>query len=184
MAAPGHALFVGQENFDFGGRANLALHHRDRFDLALVPGFERGKPFAKPLRVRQRGRKRGALHIGRDGLKAREGQRQQVAALAGREGMHFVDHDALQPGEHGETVGIAQQQREAFGRGQQHMRRFGTLALFAIGRRIAATRLDADGQAHLLDRRDEIALHVMRQRLERGDVECVQPAGRLRLSQP
>ena len=64
------------------------------------------------------------------------------------------------------------------------MRRPGALAFLAVGGRIAAARLDLDGQPHLLDRRDQIALDVMGERLERRDIERVEPIGRCLTLQP
>jgi hypothetical protein len=83
------------------------------------------------------------------GLQPRQRQRQQIAALAGGEGVDFVDHHALQAGEQRRAFGIAEQQRQRFGRGQQDMRRAGALAGLAIGRGVAAARLDADRQAQI-----------------------------------
>ncbi len=47
------------------------------------------------------------------------------------------------------------------------MRRAAALALLAVGRGVAAASFDADWQAHLLDRGHQVALHIVRQRLER-----------------
>ena len=51
------------------------------------------------------------------------------------------------------------------------------LALLAVGRRISATGFDPDRQVELFDRRQEIALHVMCQCLERGHIKGVQTLG-------
>ena len=168
MAAPGHTLGIGQQDLDLGGRACLAGDQFDRIDLA--PGRE---PFAKTLRIGERRGERHALHRRSDRLQPGQRQCQQVAALAGGESMDLVDHDPLQPPEQLETVGIGQQQRQAFGRGQQHMRRARTLALLAVRRGVPAACLDPDRQANLADRCQQIALHVMRQCLQRRDIERV-----------
>ena len=55
-------------------------------------------------------------------------------------------------------------------------RRIAALALALRGRRVAGARLDADRQPHLRNRRFEIARDVDGERLERRDVERVQPA--------
>ena len=55
-------------------------------------------------------------------------------------------------------------------------RRIAALALALRGRRVAGAGLDADRQAHLGDRPFQIARDVDRQRLQRRDVERVQPA--------
>ena len=59
---------------------------------------------------------------GTDPLEPRHAQAEQVAALAGREGVDFVDDDRLESFEHREAVGIAQQERQRFGRRQQDLR--------------------------------------------------------------
>ena len=87
--------------------------------------------------------------------------------------MHLVDHHALEPGEQREAIGVAEQKRQALGGCQQHVRGLDPLALLAVRRGVAAAGLDADRKPHLLDRGDEIALHVVRQRLQRADVERV-----------
>ena len=57
------------------------------------------------------------------------------------------------------------------------MRRADALARLAVRRGVAAARLDADGEAHLLDRGHEVALDVDRQCLQRRDVERVEALG-------
>ena len=90
MPAPWHALFIGQQDFDFRRRAFLAFHQPHRIQIA--PG---GQPFAEGFRTGDSGRQGHALHTGRDGLQPRHCQRQQVAPLAGGEGVDLVDHDPL-----------------------------------------------------------------------------------------
>src|SRR3546814_2313063 len=85
----------------------------------------------------------------------RHRQREQIAALAGGEGVDLVDDDRPHLREHRETVGIAQQQRQRFRRGQQDLRRPRALARLAVARRVAGARLDADVEPHFLDRRSE-----------------------------
>ena len=105
MAAPGHTLGVGQQDLDLSGRARFPDDQFDRIDLA--PGRE---PFAKALRIGERRGERHPLHRRSDRLQPGQRQCQQVAALAGGEGVHLVDHDPLQPPKQLETVGIGQQQ--------------------------------------------------------------------------
>jgi hypothetical protein len=88
--------------------------------------------------------------------------------------VHLVDHDAFQAGEQRSALGVAEQERERFGRGQQDVRRAGALAGLAVRRGITGAGLDADGQAHFLDRSQEVALDIVGQGLERRDVERVQ----------
>jgi hypothetical protein len=170
MAAPGHALGpAGSRISTSGGAPGSPSHQRDAVGIAI-----RGQPAAKGIGIGQRRRQRGALHRRGQCLQPGQRQRQQIAALAGGEGVHLVDHHPLQAGEQRRAFGIAEQQRQRFGRGQQHVRRAGALAGLAIGRGIAAARLDADRQPDLLDRGQQVALHIVRQRLQRRDVERVQ----------
>ncbi len=169
VAAPRYARLLWQQDLDFGRRPLLALDQRDRIDLA-----PRRKPAPEALGIGHRRRQCRALHPRRDRLQASQRERQQVAALAGRESVDLVDHHAAEAGKQLEAVGIAQQQRQALGRGQQDVRRADALALLAVRRRVAAAGLDPDRQSDLLDRRNEVALDVARQRLERRDVERVQ----------
>ena len=104
--------------------------------------------------------------------------RQQIAALAGGEGMDLINHDPLQRTEHLRCLWIGQQQTERFGRGQQHVRWTGALPSLAIGRRVATARFNPQRQAQIRNRRQQVALHIMRQRLERRNVEGVQTIGR------
>jgi hypothetical protein len=103
--------------------------------------------------------------------------RAKIAALACGKGMNFVDDHALQPGEEVRAVGIAEQERQRFRCRQQDVRRPRALACLALGRGITAARLDAQGQADFLHRRQQVALHIMGQSLERRDIERVQPFG-------
>ncbi len=105
-------------------------------------------------------------------------QGEKVAALAAGEGVDLVDHDRLEAGEQERAVLIAEQQAQRFGRGQQDLRRPHPLARLAVGGRVAGAGLDPDRQAHLADRRQQIALDVDRERLERRDVERVEALGR------
>ena len=54
------------------------------------------------------------------------------------------------------------------------MRRLDPLPLLAVRRRIAGTRLDANGEGHFLYGREQITLHIDSQRLQRRDIEGVQ----------
>ncbi len=56
------------------------------------------------------------------------------------------------------------------------MRRIAALALALRRRRVAGAGLDPDRQLHLGDRRLEVARDVDRERLQRRDIERVQPA--------
>jgi hypothetical protein len=59
--------------------------------------------------------------------------------------MDFVDDHAREPGKDARRILVGGQQRQAFGRGQQDMRRVGALAQALAMRRVAGAVLDADG---------------------------------------
>ena len=90
--------------------------------------------------------------------------------------MQLVDDHAAQAGEELRGVGIGQQQRQRFRRGHQEVGRPLALAQAAALRRVAGAALGPHRQAHLGDRRLEVAADVGRQRLQRRDVERVQLA--------
>ena len=68
---------------------------------------------------------------------------------------------------------IGDEERDLLGRGDEDVGRLLALALAPRMRRVAGARLDADRQAHLRDRRFEIARDVDGERLERRDIERV-----------
>jgi hypothetical protein len=120
------------------------------------------------------GGKRDAAEPGRELLQARHGEREEIAALAGREGVDFVDDDGAEVCEQKRAVFVAEEERQRFGGGQQHVRRLHALALLAVGRRVAGAGLDPDVEVHLGDRGEEIALDVDGEGFERRDVEGVE----------
>ena len=172
MPHPRHAA-LRQEDGDIWRRAGLADDEVDRADVPV--GRE---PGAVAVGVRHRGAERDAAQVGGDPLQPRHAQAEQVAALAGREGMDLVDHDRAQAREHQPAVGVAQQQRQRFRRRQQDVWRLDPLACLAVGWRVPGPRLDRYRQPHLLDRLEQIALDIDRQRLERRNVERVEPLDR------
>ena len=104
---------------------------------------------------------------------------QECAALALGDAVQLVENDAAQAPEVGRGVLVAEQQCQRLGRRQQDLRRVGALPLTPVGRRVAGPDREADLEAHLGDRRFEVAGDVGGERLERRDVERVQAAGRL-----
>jgi hypothetical protein len=99
-----------------------------------------------------------------------------MAALGRGERMQLIDDHAFQIGEELRRIGVAQQQRQRLGRRQQEIGRPLALAHAPALRRVAGAALGPHRQAHLGDRRLEIAADVGRQRLQRRDVERVQLA--------
>ena len=90
--------------------------------------------------------------------------------------MQLVEHDAAQRAEQERRVRRGEDQRELLRRREQDVRRIAALALALRRRRVAGAGLDPDRQLHLGDRRLEVARDVDRERLQRRDVERVQPA--------
>ena len=143
-------------------------HHVDLVHVGV--GRE---PTAIGVGIGDGGGKADAAQVRRDPLEPGQRQRQQVAALVAGEGVDLVEDDGAKPREHREAVGIGQQQRQAFGRGQQHLRRLGPLPRLAVGRGVAGARFDPNVEPHLPDRIEEVALDVDRQRLQRRDIKGV-----------
>jgi len=121
----------------------------------------------------------------RQSRKPRQVERQQVAALGGGERVHFVQDNRVEIAEQLRGVRMRQQQGHLLGRRQQHIGRPLALARLAAHGRVAAARLDADGQSHLLHRRQQVAGHIGSQRLERRHIQCMHavPSGPLHLRQ-
>ena len=169
MARPGHAA-LGDEDRQVGLGAGIALDQPHGVDVGVG-----GEPAAIGLGVADRGAEADAAEVGGKRLEAGERQAEQIAAFLAGEGVDLVDDDGLEAFEQQVAVGVAEQQAERFGRGEEDVRRADALARLAVRRGVAAARLDADGEAHLLDRGHQVALDVDRQRLERRDVERVEP---------
>ena len=141
----------------------------------LVPSFRlRHQEAAEILGLGHRRRQAGHRQAGREPPQPRQAQREQIAALGGDQRVQFVEHDAPEVAEQIGRVGAGQQQRQLLGRGEQDVGRIAALALALRGRRVAGAGLDADRQAHLADRRFEVARDVDGERLQRRDVERVQ----------
>ncbi len=116
-----------------------------------------------------------AAQAGSEGLEPGQRQHQLVAALGFCQRVNFVQHHARQPREHARRVFVGQQQRERFRRGQQDVRRIGALAAALGVARVAGPILDPDRQRHVGDGCRQVAPDVGGKRLERRDVESVQP---------
>ena len=129
---------------------------------------------AEVVGLGDRRRQAGHAETRRKPPKPRQAEREQIAALGGDQRVQLVEHDALEAAEQIGRVGAGEQQRQLLRRGQQDVGRIAALALALRGRRVAGAGLDADRQAHLADRRFEVARDVDRERLQRRDVERVQ----------
>ncbi len=109
-------------------------------------------------------------------LQAREGQHQLVAALAFGQRVDLVDDHPLEPREGARRVLVAEQQREAFRRRQQDMRRVGALRRRLAWSEVSPVRSSTRmGRPISLIGRHEVAADVGGQRLQRRDVEGVEP---------
>ena len=99
--------------------------------------------------------------------------------------MQLVHHDAAQARKHRGGLGIGEQQRQGFRRGQQDVGRVQALAYPSVLGRIAGPGLAAHGQPHLLDGGAQVARDIGGERLQRRDVKGVQAAagGALELDQ-
>ena len=153
---------VGHQNIDHRLDTGIA---DDELNAARI-GVGR-EPALIRLRVGDRRRQPDATQPRCDHLQPRQRQRQQVTAFGCREGMDLVDDDGAQAVKHPRRIGIADQQRQRLGRGQQDLRRVIALALLAVRRRIAGPRLDPDIDSHFGDRFEQVARDIDRQRLQR-----------------
>jgi hypothetical protein len=172
VAGPGDALVGREEDLDVRFGARIAADEIDHLGVRIG-----GEPALIGFGIGDRCREADAAEPGRDFLEARHGKAEEVAAFAGGEGVDLVDDDGGEVAEEEVAVLVAEEEAERFGRGQQHLRRADALALLAVGRRVAGAGLDADGEVHLLDRSEEIALNVGCERLQRRDVEGVEAVG-------
>ena len=121
-----------------------------------------------------RRRQADAAQAGREGFQPGECEHQLIAALAFGECVEFVHHDALEARKDARGVFIAEQEREAFGGGEQDMRRVGALAAaLGIGG-VAGAVLDPDGKVGPFDRAAQVAADVGGERLEGRDVKGVE----------
>ena len=139
------------------------------------PGSGRGRAGLRPWPRGRRGAGRGQAIAG-----GTRQQHQLVAALAFGQRVDLVDDHPLQAREDARRVFVAEQQGEAFGRGQQDMRRVGALAAALGVGGVAGAVLDPDRQARAFDRGAQVAADVGGQRLERRDVEGVEALVRVR----
>ena len=173
VPAPRH-LALGDQNREVGIGPRLAEDQVDQILIAM-----RGEPAAIGVGVGDRRRQADAAEIGGEGLQAGEREGQQIAAFFAGEGVDFIDDDGFEASEKGRALRVRQQQAQALRRRQQDLRRADSLARLAVGRGVAGAGFDADGEAHFLDRRQQIALNIDRQGLQRRDVEGVEAFGRI-----
>ena len=174
VPGPGQPL-AGRQDFHLGGSAGPA---RDQAHVPAmrVPGP--GQPGEKLRRFRHRGRQSDPPGLRRQPCQPGQPQRQKVAALGPGQSVQLVHDDAAQVPEERRRVGVGDHQRQTFRRGHQDVRRVRPLPPPLGFGGVAGARLGADGQPHLRDGVFQIALDVHRERLQRRDVERVQPVAR------
>ena len=173
VPAPWHALALRQQQRYLRRCARLPGHQRD------IPGITGGRqPAPKRIDIAQRRRKPGTAHIGRQTPQPRQTQRQQIAPLGRRQRVQLVNHHPPQRGKQLRALGIRQQQRQRFRRRQQHMRRPRPLAGLVLRWRVGAAGFHTQIQANFIDRRHQVAPHILCQRLQRRDIKRVQSLGR------
>ena len=164
------------------GQRRLRIQHADVVRRAAVDRDEIRKPHRAAARLRHQiraqlarlgdGGRQPDPHLPRrQGGKPRQVERQQIAALGRRQRVQFVEDDRVEIAEQLRGIGMRQQQRHLLRRRQQHIGRPLALARLAAHRRVAAARLDADRQRHLLHGQQQIAGDIGSQRLERRDIE-------------
>ena len=113
-------------------------------------------------------------------LKPREPERKKIAALRHDERMKLVEDHRREPREEAPRVLRGDQKRHLLRRRQQDVGRIELLPLPFVDRRVAGARLEPDRQAHLGDRRFEVAVDVDGERLQGRDVERVRADQRAR----
>jgi hypothetical protein len=115
---PAQGGALGVQHGDVGVGAGIG-------DQDPGPGPEKA---GQRRRVLDRGRQADAAQAGGQALQAGQQQRQLIAAPRFGQRVDLVDDDPRQAGEDPRGVVARQQQRQAFRRGQQDMRRIGALA--------------------------------------------------------
>ena len=173
MAGPGNPV-LGNQDFDDRLRPRIARHQRNRGRIGIGR-----QPALISLRIGNRRRQPDPPQPRRQLLQPRQRQTQLVAALRRRKGMDLVDDDRPHPRQHRRRIGIGNQQRQRLRCRQQDLRRPLALALLAVRRRVTRPRLDPDIEPDLLHRRQQVPLHIGRQRLQRRYINRVQPHPRV-----
>ena len=169
VAGPGQTL-AGVEHGERRGRAGGG-HHQLRHLARPALGRQ---PAAQFIGIAHGGRQAHHGHLRRQGAQPRQPQRQQIAALRGDDRMQLVQHHPPQGGEKMLPIGARQQERQLLGRGEQDLRGIAPLALALGGGGVASARLHPHPQAHVRNRRLQIARHIHSQRLQGRDVEGMQ----------
>ena len=171
-------------------RGGFEHHHRARA-VARRVAVAVAHPAADEARdARQRlyrGGERDALELARQGDQAVDGGDQVGAAFGAGHGVDLVEDDGGDVAQHLAPGRESDQEVEALRRGDQELRRPAQHAPAIGRRRVAAAHLHAapaagcapawTNRGQLVERRQEVALDVVVERLERRDVEDPHGAG-------
>ena len=163
---------AGVDDRDLAARAHAAEEARDRVE--------------RPLRGREPDALHGRRVLRPQGLQALEAEREVRAALRARDGVDLVDDDVLDAAE--DLARLARQQQvQRLGRGDEDVRRPAGELAAVLGGGVAGAAGDRDGRDRLAQplrllgdpgqRRPQVPLDVVGQRLERRDVQDADEAG-------
>ncbi len=172
MPGPRHPP-ARDQHVDDGRGARWPPHE---IDAVGVPA----EPVPDQVRVIHRRRQSDPPHLRRDRLQPAQAERQKIAALGRPQRVDLVDDHAAEVLEQPLGAFPGQQQRQLLGRRQQHVRRLQLLALLARHAGVAGAGLGDDVQAHLVDGRQQVALDIDGQRLQRRQVQGVDAARTVR----
>ena len=180
-------------------RGELVIGDLDReIDLALVTAIDdvRHRPPRADQEARdhldrtlRRGQanadRRLAAGVKHEPIQALEREREMRAALVAGDRVNLVDDDRLHPRERLATLHGGEQDEQRLGRGDQDVRRMLREPRAFADRRVAGARRDLDigkldaflggARGQLTERRFEVAMDIVRERLERRDVEDLGP---------
>ncbi|VTQ71365.1 Uncharacterised protein [Stenotrophomonas maltophilia] len=180
MPGPGETFAgVGQQ----AAHADCARAHALHDGRVGLPGQQH---VACLLQIAQRGRESPQLQRGGDVAQQRQVQLQQHSPLVAQQFMPLVHHHAAQLAHACHGIGIAQQQRQRFGRGHQHVdAAFAGLAPLAVAG-VTAAQADTPSQSQAVDDGLKGAGGITGQRAQRRHPQHLQwahragPAGRWR----
>ena len=135
------------------------------------------QPTPQHVGVVHRGRQPNPPQARGEPLQPRHRQVQQVAPLIPVHGVDLVQDHHREIPEIGPAPRPSAEQGQLLGRGHQDVGREQPLALALVDAGVAGARLHGDTEAHLRDRRLQVAVHIHRQRLQRRDVQSMHAAG-------
>ena len=169
-AGPRHPV-LGQQHIHHRGRAGGAAHDPGR----VAPPAGGAEPGGQGLRIRDGGRQPHPPQVRAQHLQPGEAEAEQVAALGAVQHVDLVQDHRVEAREIVRRPLPGAEQGQLLRRGDQYVRRRDPLAALLGLARVAGAGLGGDRQTQLQDRGQKVAVHVHRQRLQRRDVEGVQP---------